>query len=138
MSGNLVSQPVEYTPLEYYVSFSESGLALGTAWSVILDGIAQRSTEKTITFQVSKGTYPFSIQDPPGYTANPSGGSLVVSSDTTVRVSYDLTVQSALSQPSAAFLIYTTVSAWAIVGLAAMITIARRRKRSGDDRTISG
>ncbi len=138
VSGNLVSQPVEFTPLEYYVSFSESGLASGTAWSVTLDGTAQRSTEKTIMFQVSKGTHSFSIQYLAGYKANPSGGSLVVGSDTTVRVSYDLTVQSALSQPSVALLIYTTVSAWAIVALAAVITVAWRRKLGGDDRTISG
>ncbi len=137
VSGNLICQHVEFTPLAYYVSFSESGLAPSTAWSVTLDGIGQQSTGKTITFQVSKGTHPFSVQDPPGYKANPSGGSLVVSSNKTIRVSYDLTVQSALNQQSAAFLIYTTVSAWAIVGITAVITVARRRKPSGDDRTIS-
>lgn len=139
VSGNLVSQPIEFTPIEYHVSFSESGLAPGTAWSVIVDRMVQQSTEKTIVFRVSKGTHLFSIRDPPGYAANPSGGSLDVNSDSTVRVSYDLTVQSAVSKPSAAFLIYTTVSAWAIVGLTVIITVARRRRlASGDDRTISG
>ena len=139
ISGKLVSQSVEFTPLEYYVSFSEAGLSPGTAWSVILDGIAQQSTEKTITFQVSKGTHSFSIQNPPGYTSVPSGGSLVVSSDTTLQVSYDTTVRAALRQPSATLIIYTTVSAWAIVAVAAIIAVERRRKpSSGDDRTISG
>ncbi|TMI31867.1 hypothetical protein E6H29_03925 [Candidatus Bathyarchaeota archaeon] len=138
VSGNPVSQLVGFAPLEYSVSFSKSGLAPGTTWSVILDGISQESTEKSITFEVSKGTHLFTVQNPPGYKSNPSGGSLVVNSNTTVRVSYETTIQPTSSQPSASFFIYATIAAWAAVGLAAIITVARRRKLgSGDDRTIS-
>ena len=105
---------------------------------MILDGISQESTEKSITFEVSKGTHLFTVQNPPGYKSNPSGGSLVVNSNTTVRVSYETTIQPTSSQPSASFFIYATIAAWAAVGLAAIITVARRRKLgSGDDRTIS-
>lgn len=140
VTGNLVAQPVEFTPLAYYVSFSETGLPAGTTWSVMLDGTIQQSTEKAITFQVSKGSHPFSIQSPNGYMSNPSGGTLAVAADTTVRVSYNTmqTVQSALKQPGVVFLIYTTVAAWALVALAALLTVWRARKPAGgDDRTIS-
>ena len=47
------------------VSFVESGLPLGTNWSVTFNGVAESSTGKNITFNVTdNGTYPYRIETP--------------------------------------------------------------------------
>ena len=46
------------------VSFLESGLPSGTSWSVTFNGVLSSSAGKNITFNVSSGTYPYSILTP--------------------------------------------------------------------------
>ncbi len=60
------------------VTFSESNLAKGTAWSVKLDGSLVTSTNTTVVFHEPAGAYPFVVGPVPGYTAAPSGGTTTV------------------------------------------------------------
>ncbi len=97
VQGNVVVVVVPFFLATYSVVFSESGLPLGTSWSVTFNGTTNRSAVATISFESVNGTFPFTIGGVPGYAANPSsgtvnvrGGSVFVSIDFTVAV-YALT-----------------------------------------------
>jgi YVTN family beta-propeller protein len=60
------------------VTFTETGLASGSSWSVTLSGQTVSSTTSTITFSEADGTYSYTVGLVSGYTASPSSGSLTV------------------------------------------------------------
>jgi hypothetical protein len=62
----------------YKITFFESGLSLGTLWSVTLNGSTETSTTNAITFTEPNGTYTFSVGVISGYTAIPSSGTLTI------------------------------------------------------------
>jgi hypothetical protein len=62
----------------YSVTFNEAGLPAGTSWSVTLNGTSQSSTTSTISFSESNGTYTYSVASVSGYTANLTGGTVMV------------------------------------------------------------
>jgi YVTN family beta-propeller protein len=66
-------------PAEFAVTFTESGLAIGTSWSVTFFGAEESASTATIVFETVNGTdLPFSIGPIPGYRATPHGGALDV------------------------------------------------------------
>ncbi len=67
------------TPINFAVTFTEAGLPSGTAWSVTLNGTTQATNRNSITFVEGNGTYAFTIGPVPGYRANLSSGSVIVS-----------------------------------------------------------
>jgi phosphoesterase family protein len=74
-----VSVSIPYTPVtsHYAVSFTESGLASGTNWSVTLNGTPRSSTSTSISFMEPNGTYTYSIGLVVGY-GQLSGSNLTV------------------------------------------------------------
>ncbi len=57
-----------FTAIPYNVTFTESGLASGTSWSVTFNGVTQSSTTSTITFSnYISSSYSYSITTPDGY-----------------------------------------------------------------------
>jgi len=58
----------------YSVTFTEGGLATGTAWSVNLSVGVGSGTGSTIQFHLPAGPYSFSIPVVPGYASHPNGG----------------------------------------------------------------
>ena len=82
VNGAAVTQAIVFSsstaPL-YLVTFTESGLPSGTAWSVLLNGVTGgASAPGSIVFSEPNGTYSFTIGSVAGYTANPSLGSVTV------------------------------------------------------------
>ena len=65
-------------PMRYNVTFSESGLPSGTAWSVTLNGTAQTTTTPQVVFAEVNGTYSYRISFVPGYSSNPDFGNIMV------------------------------------------------------------
>jgi hypothetical protein len=64
----------------FAVTFTESGLSLGTSWSVTLDGVLNTSTTGTIGFTEPDGTYDYTVSAVTGYYApNPATGEISVS-----------------------------------------------------------
>ena len=61
------------------VTFTGTGLPVGTSWSVTLNGSSKTSTTTTITFPEPNGTYSFVVGSVVGYTAYPSSGSVTLS-----------------------------------------------------------
>ncbi len=66
------------------VSFRETGLPLGTSWKVTFNGVATSATGSNISFNVTAGSYSYSVLSPISggtgtqYVASPSGGSVTV------------------------------------------------------------
>lgn len=85
VQGGPAGQAILFTPVstpppaKYSVTFTESGLASGTSWSVTLAGSTLTSTTATIVFSEPNGTYTFTVGTVTGYTASPASGSVPVS-----------------------------------------------------------
>jgi hypothetical protein len=63
---------------EFSVLFVESGLPIGTSWSVVLNGSSRSSTGTSISFSVPNGTYHYVVDAVSGYVISPASGTLVV------------------------------------------------------------
>jgi YVTN family beta-propeller protein len=62
----------------YPVTFSETGLASGTNWSVTLGGVREYSRTSSIVFSEVNGSYPYTVTPIPGYMLSSSAGSVLV------------------------------------------------------------
>ncbi len=74
-----ISTPPAPVATDYAVTFTESGLASGTSWSVTFNGSTQSSTGTSIQYSVPNGTYSYTVGSVSGYTVSPSSGSVTVS-----------------------------------------------------------
>lgn len=73
VTGAAVSVKVGFAAVRFALTFAESGLAAGSPWHVVLDGVRLGSTAASITVNVTNGTYAFRLFAA-GYTATPSAG----------------------------------------------------------------
>lgn len=80
--GESSSQPT------YAVTFAESGLPVGTNWSVTIQGLTLNSTTGSIVFGEPNGSYLFSVSQVWGYTVNPEGNVTVTGAGVTVPVAF--------------------------------------------------
>ncbi|HEY6238660.1 MAG TPA: hypothetical protein VIZ68_05695, partial [Thermoplasmata archaeon] len=79
VNGTAVVVQVAFTALTTYsIGFHETGLMLGTLWSVNLSGAIGASMTSGIEFNVPNGTYSFEVGGPSGYDPSPIQGSMVV------------------------------------------------------------
>ena len=77
VSGSSVTKTITFSEL-YSVNFIESGLSLGTNWSVDLNGAVKSSDGTNIIFAELNGTYSFSISSPTNLTISPASGTVTV------------------------------------------------------------
>ena len=109
---------VSFVPVvSYSVTFSESGLANGTNWSVTVvssgEGMGEwgsgslvtaSSTTTTITLSLPNGTYAFYVHPVEGYYTNASSGTFTVSGSAiaSILVDFSASMSSAISVATAA------------------------------------
>ncbi len=80
VQGSSVSGNVAFHLVTYSVDFIEIGLPSGAAWYVSLNGTQSASTSNSsISFTMTNGTYPYSISPISGVTVLPSSGNIFVS-----------------------------------------------------------
>ena len=76
-------------PYKYNVTLVESGLPPYTKWSATLNGTTEASTNQTLMFTLSNGTYTFSVKLVQGviyeYEATPSNGSITVNGSNVIE-----------------------------------------------------
>lgn len=80
LNGSSRVVTVSFSPYTYAVTFTETGLASGTSWSVTLNGATRASSTTAITFNESNGTYAYSIGNVTGYSTASAAGTVAVSS----------------------------------------------------------
>jgi YVTN family beta-propeller protein len=82
VSGAAASLPITFTANSsggYAVTFTETGLATGTNWTVTLNSVPKSSTTTTVVFTEPDGTYPYTVTSMSADTPTPSSGSVPVS-----------------------------------------------------------
>jgi hypothetical protein len=81
VNGSNQCIPVDFDPTpstEYSVTWTETGLAIGTNWSVTLGGRSVRSSQDSLVFAEPNGTYSFSVGTLAGFLASPASGTVTV------------------------------------------------------------
>lgn len=78
--GSNVSITVAFLRL-YEISVVESGLPPGTVWNVTLNGQNFTSYNSSIDFQLTNGTYTYSVQSVEGFNCTSPNGTFVVSGE---------------------------------------------------------
>ena len=79
VSGAAVSQTITFTEVFYKIIFVETGLPIGTAWVLTVNGIPYTTTNGTVIIaNVHNGTFTYTAESEPGYTATPASGSVVL------------------------------------------------------------
>ncbi|HEV2165906.1 MAG TPA: alkaline phosphatase family protein, partial [Thermoplasmata archaeon] len=95
VDGRSASQSVVFrstAPGSYSITFSETGLGTGTAWSVTLSGSAESSTGTTVVFTGSNGSHPYTVGSPNGYSASPASGTAsVAGAPATIAITFSYT-----------------------------------------------
>ncbi len=78
ISGTNKVISLAFTPVTYAISFSETGLASGTTWTLAVGNIKASSSNSTVSFNLPNGTYNYTIQQVSGYHAVTDTGSFQV------------------------------------------------------------
>ncbi|MGP8077561.1 MAG: hypothetical protein ACLQD8_02525 [Thermoplasmata archaeon] len=78
VDGAPAAASVSFSATPFAVRLTEPGLPTGTPWTVTIDAAIATTTFDTLGFNLTDGTYPYSVGSIPGFTV-PSAGSVTVS-----------------------------------------------------------
>ncbi len=110
---------VVFSQVYYPVTFSESGLASGASWSVVVDGTSYPTSTTSITLALSNGSYSYTFASVSGYTVADASGTLTVAGGATgVAVTYVATPVPSYATRSTVNADLTTAEAIAAAGVA--------------------
>jgi hypothetical protein len=84
---------IDFRQWAYSVSYNESGLPNGTAWSITLDGVTTNSTASAIVFEEPNGSYRYAVGAPVGFLGTPSAGTITIvgAPPTSIRINFTST-----------------------------------------------
>ena len=135
---NLAGDPTLYwkyspdasLPSYYNITFTETGLASGTSWSVTLNGTTESSTASTIVFSELNGTYTYTVNSVSGYTVSPSSGSITVSNrNATQAITFTHNPSKSTPFKLSAIELYAIIGAViAIAAIGGAAVVIRRRR----------
>jgi len=83
VGSSAVKVPVTFSPVTYPVTFTESGLLTGAAWSVTIGATTVNSTSTTLGFHLANGSYAFRVSTPTKYTPLSASGTAHVNASAT-------------------------------------------------------
>jgi hypothetical protein len=133
VDGSDQSVAIDFTTLSCPITFAETGLPSGTAWSVVVDRVTHASATSSIVVREPDGASTFRVTNLSGYTVSPSAGTVEVSA-ASVRVPLTFSPAS----KAATFLGLPVAEGYALVGGLAAVVIAAglvlgilTRKRGG-------
>lgn len=87
--GGNATLNVTFVRTPYTVSFNETGLPTGTAWTVSVDGAVQTTSNASLLFPAHNGTYNFTVHPIRNYTVLPQQGTFgVAGGNITVAVTF--------------------------------------------------
>ena len=88
--GSHTGRVYAFAPTTYDVTFTESGLASGTSWSVTFNGVNKSSTSDSISFTAPNGVYAYSVDVPSGYSSSStlSGNLTVADANVTKTITF--------------------------------------------------
>lgn len=133
VSGSSVLVTINFTQVQYSITFTEGGLPYDTNWSVVVNGTSQSSMGNSTLFAEPNGNYSFSVGPVAGYQATPKNGMLTVKG----RSVTESIIFASTSKSSPTFLGLTAWEGYAllvgpivvIVITAILVILAFRRRR---------
>lgn len=130
VAGFPVNELVTFTPVYYGVTFTETGLASGTHWTVFFSGFEANSTNSTVLFSVVNGSYPYTVSNITGYSVSPTAGTvLVAGASQIVSVTFSTGASHSSSSTIAGFPIWVIiVIVVAVVAVIIGVLLLRRRR----------
>ncbi|MCL4325535.1 MAG: protease pro-enzyme activation domain-containing protein [Candidatus Thermoplasmatota archaeon] len=134
VNGKNASVSVIFKQVMYSVTLTESGLPLGTNWSVTLNGVTEHSTASSIVFTEPNGTYAYFIGYVTGYATSFVSGSVTVNGKAvTLTISFTSTSTSTNTPTAVSSYVYyiIIVVVIIIVVIAAIILMKKKGKSSG-------
>jgi|GEM_PF-1137044 len=119
----------------YAVIFEETGLPLGTEWSVTLGNKTLNSTNGEITFMVYNGSYTFKVGNISGYIASPYKNSIAVNgSNETIRINFSrIATTTNSSTANESIWVYLLMAIIAIEAVLIIIEIIYRIKKKNQN-----
>lgn len=89
VDGNQQTVDVNFSLISYWLSFISSGLPTGTGWSMVINGVLEKTYGNSITYSAVPGIYNYTISPVKGYYPEVSSGSVhVTDSNATVNVNW--------------------------------------------------
>jgi len=111
-------------------TFTETGLASGTSWYVIFDGLTYASSSGTLTVRgVAGGTYLYSVSAPGYHAATPVGFLTVGAGGGSTAVGFS--TNATTSPSTSGWLVYAIVGVVLVVVIVVVVIAVSRRSRRG-------
>jgi hypothetical protein len=88
VAGTPVTVSIDFQPVLYAVTFTETGLPEGSNWTVTLAGVPGSSAAMTIVSQIANGSYAYSVAPIPGYTTEWTGTVVVDGAARSVSIAF--------------------------------------------------
>ncbi len=123
----------------YTATFEESGLPVGSRWSVSVNGANASAAGSSILFELTNGTYRFVVGGPASYAATPANGSVRVDgSNVTLRVAFASNATAPASSPGDTYYYLVGGAIGAVAVGAAAVWVLRRRPPSPEPALAAG
>jgi outer membrane protein assembly factor BamB len=131
IAGADVTKLVTWQPVEYSVTFSETGLSAGTTWSVTLNGSFLSSTTSQVVFTEPNGSYAFTVGSVTGYSASLTSGNLAVSGKNATEAITFSSTSNGGSSPSSSISTadLVVIAGVVLLAIAVLLVILLRRRR---------
>ncbi len=131
VAGANASVSVTWQVNTYALTFTETGLPNGTAWSVTVGGSVLSSTGTTIVFAEANGSVAFSVTAPSGYSVSPkSGNATIAGSAVTETIAFTSTGSGLTIAGIPALEFYVLLGAIALVVIGAVAALVVRGRRT--------
>jgi hypothetical protein len=137
VDGAAVNETISFTATGsstlYAVVFTETGLPMGTNWSVTLSGVTHASNTTSISFEETNGSYTYTVPNAAGLTPSPSTGPVQVAGGAVAK-----TIQFASSSggggatflglpPAEGYALLAIIILIVLIGIAMLALRSRRR-----------
>jgi phospholipase C len=90
VTGSKTGVSRTFTPVQYVVTFTESGLATGTNWSVTVGTNTLWSTVTFLNFHLVNGSYTYFVANIANHSRSPMGSFSVIGKGTTISEKFPL------------------------------------------------
>ena len=131
VDGFPVPIAITFTQVLYNVTFHETGLESGTAWSVTFAGLLATSTTANLTFTFPNGTYDYNVTAVTNFSASPTPGTVTVNgAQQTVPITFSSTSSPPplMSASSGSLLwLYALIAVVVAAVVIVLVLIVRRR-----------
>jgi hypothetical protein len=120
---------VHWTLMVYAITFSESGLPTGDAWSTTFAGSTRDGASSSFVFQAANGSYAYTVAVPSGFTAAPAAETVEVRGSA-IQVSITVTANGGSSPAGPALTDGQIVALLAVAILVPVVVLLWLRSRN--------